>query len=252
MKPGTTTFLLLAGAALAVPLAAQQQGCVQVEIEADRTRPLDISEENLENLQPYTMRYRLMVQGNPMGSVTSSLARDGDVWVARSLIESPTISQESELRFTAAGEPISMHETGARGGMQMSTQLRIEGDRIVGEATMPPQAGGDRGFDGHVPPGTLLPGMEAIFVTVAELEPGRPINYPVFQPATAMVGVVTFRVVGEEEVTVPAGTFAAYRVEMTGGQAPVTLLLRRAAPHIMLRQEIAGAPVVIELEQIGG
>jgi hypothetical protein len=60
---------------------------------------------------------------------------------------------------------------------------------------------------------------------------------------------LTFRVAGVESVTVPAGTFDAYRVEVSGPQA-ITLFVRRAAPHVVLRRELAAAPVVIELQSM--
>ncbi len=73
---------------------------------------------------------------------------------------------------------------------------------------------------------------------------------PVFSVMSGNVTNVTYRVTAAEEVTVPAGTFPAYRVEVTGGPQPMTLYVRRDAPHILLRQEMVGVPVTIELQSV--
>jgi hypothetical protein len=50
-------------------------------------------------------------------------------------------------------------------------------------------------------------------------------------------------------VTVPAGTFDAYRVELTGPMT-ATVWVRKEAPHITLKQAPQGQPVTIELQSI--
>jgi hypothetical protein len=57
-------------------------------------------------------------------------------------------------------------------------------------------------------------------------------------------------VAGDTTVTVPAGEFDAYRVEVNSAQGSATVYARKTAPHIVLRQEPAGQPIVIELKEI--
>ena len=47
--------------------------------------------------------------------------------------------------------------------------------------------------------------------------------------------------------TVPAGTFETYRVEQTGGEAPITLYVTTAAPHRIVRITFAGQPIEMVL-----
>jgi hypothetical protein len=56
-------------------------------------------------------------------------------------------------------------------------------------------------------------------------------------------------VAGVEDVTVPAGTFSAYRVEITGGQQPVTLFVSQETPRRVVKIQPTGQPIVIELAQ---
>jgi zinc protease len=200
-------------------------------------------------LEPGTLTYRLVVQGNPMGTVTSRLARDGDEWVATSRTESPVINQEVEARFTVADlTPISSVTTMRQGPVTMGADLRYADGRVTGRVELPEQMGGARDVDTEVPAGTLLPGMDDSVIAVADLAEGRSITLPVFD-MVAGTTTLTFRVAGVESVTVPAGTFDAYRVEVSGPQA-ITLFVRRAAPHVVLRRELAAAPVVIELQSM--
>ena len=55
----------------------------------------------------------------------------------------------------------------------------------------------------------------------------------------------TLSVAGTESVTVPAGTFQAYRVEVTGGPTPVTYWVEQAAPHRLLKLQPAGTPLEV-------
>lgn len=204
-----------------------------------------------ERLEPGTRTYQLLVQGNPMGTVTSRLVREGDEWLATGTVESPVMSQESESRFRAADlVPISSRMSMRQGPVSLETELRLVDGRLTGRLDLPEQMGGPRDVDMEVPEGTLLPGMDDYALEVAELAEGRSITLPVFDVTSGTVSNVTYRVTGSESVTVPAGTFDAYRVDVTGGEQPMTLFVRQEAPHVAVRQEYAAMPVVIELESI--
>jgi hypothetical protein len=61
---------------------------------------------------------------------------------------------------------------------------------------------------------------------------------------------VTYSVTGTESVTVPAGTFETYRVEVSGGEQPAVVWVRKEAPHIAVRQEYVGQPVTVVLQEV--
>jgi zinc protease len=198
-------------------------------------------------LQPVVLALGVVFQGSEVGSTTLTLARDGEVWVAAQEAQVGPTVQRSETRFTGEFAPLSMLQSVQAGPVQGEVELRVEEGRIRGHAKLPPQAGGEREVDEALVAGTIFTGMETWLLAAAALAPGREIIVPLFDPTGGAVTSVTFRVAAEEEVTVPAGTFAAYRVEMSGGPQPATLWLRRDAPHLLLRQELAGQPVTIEL-----
>ncbi len=57
----------------------------------------------------------------------------------------------------------------------------------------------------------------------------------------------TVNVGAKEGVTVPAGEFQAFKVEVSGGEAPFILYVSGDAPRRIVKLEIVGAPIVFEL-----
>lgn len=201
-------------------------------------------------LQERTLTYQLIIQGNPMGTVTDRLEREYGAWLSTSSIDSPVMAQTTELRFDAEDfTPIMVNQEVRQGPMTITTDLRIEEGRIVGRAVMPEQMGGARDVDVEMIDGALLPGMDSHVLAAADLDEGRTLTLPVFNTTANAITPTTFTVTGTEEVTVAAGTFQTYRIEATGAQ-PLTLYVRQDAPHIMVRQEFAGQPVAIELQSM--
>jgi zinc protease len=256
VRPDRAAIVIVGDATRVMPMI---EGVAPISLYDIQGQPLDAasiavreSDERFDGsrLQAQTLVYRLMVQGNAMGTATNRLVREGDAWIATSSLESPFMGQETEVRFGAADfTPISSRMTMSQGPMRIAVDLDVRDGRVQGRAEMPEQAGGNRDIDVEMVGGMLLPGMDAQVIAAADLEEGRTIELPVFDATSAAVTTVAFRVTGSEEVTVPAGTFPAYRVEVSGAQ-PMTLFVRRDAPHIMLRQEPAGMPVMIELESM--
>lgn len=202
-------------------------------------------------LEPGTRTYQVTVQGNAMGTATSTLTREGDAWVATSEIENPMATQQSELRFGAASlEPISVSQTAMQQGTELNTELQFADGRVTGTAQLPPQAGREQTVDAEVVQGTLLPGMDEYVLAVADLPEGETLTLPVFNPLSGSATSVTYTVTGTETVTVPAGEFSTYRVEVSGGPQPMVLYLQQELPHLVVKQELVGLPVTIELQSV--
>lgn len=201
-------------------------------------------------LQPTTLTYAVSVQGTPMGTATSTLAREGSNWVSTQAVQVGPTTQQSEVRFTGDLTPVSLKQTVSAGQMKLDTDLRYENGRIRGTAQLPPQMGGNRTVDTAVVAGTRFAGMEPWILAASDLDAGKSLSVPVFDTRSGGVVSGTFRVTGVEKVTVPAGTFDAYRVETQTGEQSAVLYVRKDAPHIVLRQQPNAQPVTIELQSI--
>ncbi|MGD8698744.1 MAG: hypothetical protein PVJ43_05605, partial [Gemmatimonadales bacterium] len=143
---------------------------------------------------------------------------------------------------------IESHASQKMGTQGLDIDLRLEDGAItgtvVGMSEQPQQ------IDAQVVDGTLLPGMDDYMLWVADFDANKEIEMPAFDAQSGNSYTLKLRVVGETTVTVAAGEFEAYQIEASGSQGSATLYARKQAPHIVLRQEPAGQPIVIELREI--
>jgi hypothetical protein len=106
---------------------------------------------------------------------------------------------------------------------------------------------GDKTIDAVFTEGTLLPGMDEFALWVSDLATKKELVFNSFDPMSGAVLPISAIVTGESKQTVAAGEFEVYDVEMKNAQGTMKLYVRKAAPHIMIKQELLAQPVVIEL-----
>lgn len=201
-------------------------------------------------LQPATLTYTVSFQGNPVGTATTTLTRDGSNWLSTQAVQAGPTSQQAEVRFTSDLTPVSLKQTMSMGANKLETELRYENGRIRGTAQLPPQMGGNRTIDTAVVAGTRFSGMDPWMLAVSDLDVGKTMSVPVFETRSGGVVPGSFKVTGVEKVTVPAGTFDAYRIETQVGEQSAVVFVRKDAPHIVLRQQPGAQPIVIELQSV--
>ncbi len=123
----------------------------------------------------------------------------------------------------------------------------MKAGKIVG--TVNPGQGEPRQVDQEVPQGTLLPGMDDYAIWVADLTVGETIELPAFNAGSGSTYTMKVDVVADTTLTVAAGEFEAYQLEVSGNQ-PATLWARKGVPHIILRQDAVVQPISLELKEI--
>ena len=82
-----------------------------------------------------------------------------------------------------------------------------------------------------------------VLLPVFAWAPGATFTVPVFLSGKGEVNSLTLSVAATESITVPAGTFEVYRVEIVGGSAPVAMYVTTTAPHRLVKVAPAGAPL---------
>lgn len=204
---------------------------------------------DMARLRPSTLEYTFLAQGNPVGRSTSTLTQEGGGWKMNTALQFGPVQQTVDARWGPGWQLLDYAEayTGAFDGR---AQVRLQDGRLTGSAVMPPQAGGEKTFDAAMVPGTAWSTMETVMLSTADLAEGKTVVIPVFNTSSGAVAPVTFTVGAAESVTVPAGTFQAYRVDAAGGSAPLRLWLSVDAPHVVVRQEVVGQPIVGELTAV--
>ncbi len=192
-------------------------------------------------LQPRQMEYAIMVQGNEFGTIVTRWERDGDAFavVTEQRMPQATVTQTTEFHALTFA-PIRM--TTAVGAMGEFT-LDVEDGHATG--TSLDMQRGPQEVDVQLPEGTALEGQMDIALAVTDYDDVGEFTLRVLTTG-GTVQPMSAAVAAEETVTVPAGEFETYRLELEGQQA-MTVWVTRSEPHIVVKRAMAGQPVEIVL-----
>ena len=198
-------------------------------------------------LRPGAFAYRVMLQGNEVGTMKRELVADttgGKAMAFRGTITLGPQTIDQEVVFGVPGfDARSARMSMDMAGQKASMDARIRDGRLIGTVVLPT---GNQPVNREVPTGTLVADMVEMAVWIADLSVGKEIRVPVARLETGGVETQVMRVGAIEDVTVPAGTFKAYRVEIAGSE-PQTVWARVDAPHVLLKLAPAGQPLTLEL-----
>lgn len=191
--------------------------------------------------------FAVLVQGQTFGYQVAELIRAPDGWEYRegSMI-GPIISQQTVVRMTDSLAMRSTEQSGRFQGNELRLSVRYANGMARGEG-ITPGAGGTMQpvsyVDVPVPEGTVDDNaMQALLPLLPWTADAR-FTISVFASGKGKLEPREFRVMAEEAVTVPLGTFAAYRVSYSGGEAPGTYWIESKAPHRLLKFGPAGVPL---------
>jgi zinc protease len=203
----------------------------------------------VDRLAPRTDSFVVMVQGNPFGFQRGKLEKSGSGWkYTEDTNLGPIMSQHTEVTFDGDLTPGRVTQTGQQQGQQAKIEVSYAGGRAKGSATTPAPTGPKTvQVDAELVKGMIDDNMVQVLLPTFRWAAGAKFTVSVFQSGKGEPSSLTLTVSGEESVTVPAGTFAAWKVDMTGGEAPVTFHVEKAAPHRLVKIAIVGAPIEMRL-----
>ncbi len=197
--------------------------------------------------------FRLMVQGNPFGYMTADLAISPDsvVYVEETVTAPVGMRQRTVVRIDPTNLATrAVDQTGAVAGQAAETHLVYESGRVKGRAQTPtPGAAAPKvtEVDTALAQGTIDINAFQPLAAALPLAEGTSIPVAAFEASANVTRTLTMKVAGVQDVTVPAGTFSAFRVEVAGGQQPLVFYIGRDTPRRLLKIEIVGQPLVFEL-----
>ena len=193
--------------------------------------------------------FQALVQGNALGGQATKVELSGDSIVYS---ENTTIGNFQQRSTVVLNRDLSMRRTDQTGlvqNQQTRIQLAYSGGRVKGTATSPSPTGTPRSVavDTTVPAGTIDDNALTLLLTALPLEQGKTFHLNVFSSGDGATKVASVRVGGVEQVAVPAGTIAAYRLDLAGMQLPLVIHVSRDKPRRIVRIAPTGAPLVFEL-----
>jgi len=195
--------------------------------------------------------FQAVVQGKPFGAQTATVrvAPDSIVFTEATTI-GQFVNQSTTLVLGAADLAVRRtDQVGTVQNQRAETHLTYAGGRVKGSALVPQQTGTPKTVtvDTTIAAGTVDDNALNLLIPALPLAEGRTFNLNVFSSGEGVVKVLTVKVAGVENVTVPAGTFESYRLELSGMQIPVVMYVSTASPRRLLRVAPVGAPLVFEL-----
>jgi zinc protease len=207
-----------------------------------------------ERIEPGTVTYRVLLQGNPFGQETRTITRATEggrevLRVTTSTNLGPIVNQSDTTTMDAATlAPLRVRQGGTVQGQATSLSLDYDGMHVRGQGRQPGQGGPhDVTVDTTLAAGTVDNNQLGLLITALPLAAGGRWTFSAFDGGEKTVRTMTVSVAGEESVTTPAGTFACWRVEVSGGQIPVVFYVPKEAPYAHVKLELVGPPVVFEL-----
>ena len=204
------------------------------------------------SIQPQTLTYVINAQGMQVAEMTRTVTRENDKGkdiVKAVAATSGMFTGSSEVKFEAKTfKPLSSSMQQQAGGREMSSLLTASNGKVSGMLTMPDSD--PKVIDAALPEGTILPGMDEFAIWVNDLSANKEMKFNVFNAMSNSIVPVTMKVTGESKQKVAAGEFDVYELEMQTAQGGIKAYVRKAAPHIMVKQEMLAQPVVVELKAL--
>ena len=226
MKPASLALAALLLTLTSAPLAAQ-------------------SPINIAALVSRTDSFVVMIQGNPLGFQRTTVERtETGLRMVDDVQIGPIMTQHTEVEFSTDGVMRSTKQTGQVRGQNTSIEIAYHDGRAKGSATTPSAAGlVTTAIDTTVVPGAVDDNLLTTVLPALAWSPTASITLPVFLSGKGYVQPVTLAVKGTEQLTVPAGTFDVYRVELSGGQAAVAMFVTTDSTHRLIKIAPRGAPL---------
>jgi predicted Zn-dependent peptidase len=201
---------------------------------------------------PHRDSAQVLIQGKAVGSTVTELRRAGDslVFVERSTLGSGAFQQETTVLLDPAdGSVRQVDQTSTQQGQKAETHLTYAGGRVRGHSAAPQADGTVKRYaiDTALPPGTVDENAVPFVVPALPLASGTAFTLNFFTPSENSQKVLTFKVGATDSLTVAAGSFRAFRIEVTGSRVPFVMYVSTNSPRRVLKTEFVGQPFVVEL-----
>jgi hypothetical protein len=200
---------------------------------------------NFALLTPRADSFVVIAQGNTLGFQRTVIERtETGFRVIDDVQINPIMTQHTEVDLGLDGAMRSTKQTGKVRGQDTHIEIAYQDGRAKGLATLPSLGGAlTTTIDTTVVAGAIDDNLITALLPAMDWSPSASFTVPVFLSGKGYVQSLTLTVRGTETMTVPAGTFEVYRIDLSGGQAPVAMYVTTAAPRRLVKVAPQGAPI---------
>ena len=171
---------------------------------------------------------------------------DGFRYVEDTRLGGGFVVQTTTLEMDASGTMKSVKQVGKVQGQDAAIDVVYAGGRAKGTASSPdPQSGQIKklSIDTLIAEGTLDDNAVQALIPAFKWKPDGKWTFNVLSAGQGEIKPWTLAVSGVETVTIGAAQVEAFKAELTGPSAPLTLWVSTAKPHTLLKIAIAGQPL---------
>lgn len=191
----------------------------------------------------YTVKYGQTT----LGDMNVSLKKSGDDFATNSSITG-MISMNEDMTFGKSFEPKAYKFSMSAGPQQMSADLSFADGKAKGHV----EGGkdGPKDFDVKLVNGTVLKGAVEVLVSTLPLDAGKSYKFPMLDANKGNLENVSIDVLGEENLTVPAGSYDTYKVKVKSSDGEQIMYVQKTLPHWLVKQEVPAQGFEMELKSL--
>jgi zinc protease len=202
-------------------------------------------------LTPHSDSFAIVAGGASVGGKRATLIRGGDSVVYTEAVTLGTAGQQglTLVLDSATLAPRRVDAVGTAGGQAHETHLVYAEGRVKGTVVIPLAAGHPKTvtIDTALAPGTVDENALDVVIPALPLALGARFSFPVFSADADRSEPLAVAVEDSGTVTVPAGTFQAYKVSVNGGKTPLTMFVTTALPHRLISIDVGGTTLSFQL-----
>jgi hypothetical protein len=173
--------------------------------------------------------------GTKVGSADYSFAKDGDAWLLSTAEDFASMNQTAKVRVDAQTlAPLGTEKTIKAQGTDALITTAYQGGKLDIKAVV---NGDDKSATMDVPAHSLDNDQIILTLRALQFAEGYEGKYNNIIGQNATRVPTTIRVKGKEQVTVPAGTFEAWKVELDFGQAKHNAWYQVDGAHDLLQYD---------------
>ncbi|HTS89578.1 MAG TPA: insulinase family protein [Gemmatimonadales bacterium] len=187
----------------------------------------------------------ILAQGRTVGLQVTNLVRARDtITYTEHTVLGNALSQTTTLVFDSAGRMRRLDQSGSIQGRNLRIQIAYDSNRVRGSAVVPSPAGSKTlAIDTTVSRSIVDDnGVQAI-LPMLKWDVNRRWTFDVFAASENRIRKLTLTAADLGRFTVPAGTYDCYRADLEGGRQRISYYVTKAAPHRVVRIEIANSPI---------
>ena len=163
--------------------------------------------------------FDIVYQGQPVGSFVMAHSRTGDN------VTLTTVANIAMMQMTALDTvvfnattlaPVLFMSRQSQGPVSIGGRVTVANGKATGSMQQPGPAGIQNvNVDASVPTGIAAEGADALLIPTLDLSEGLTVNFQTFDGKSGKPKSYTLKVIGKESVTVPAGTYEAWKTEVS-------------------------------------